>query len=380
MYDIMKNTEKMEGGELTMFGLDRKLLQKNNAADKIRGSLIGGACGDALGYAIEFSPEREIFARYGAEGIVSYELDPQKGEALISDDTQMTMFTANGLVASVRDQSPDEPRAYVAKAYQDWLLTQRKSYRQVMWMEPADLYGNVTWLLRNPKMYHLRAPGNTCLSALIGNEDTVVPDYIASPRNGSKGCGGVMRVAPVALMPYNEPIEKIDMEAAQVAAITHGNSLGYMPAALLVHIIRRIVYPEQTMTLKEIVLEGCDTIYRLFRADANVDRMVSIIQDAVRLSHSSVVTDLEAIHKLGEGWVGEEALAIAVFCALKYENDFGQALIAAVNHGGDSDSTGAICGNILGAIVGLSGIGEEWKEHLELSDEIMELADEIISI
>ncbi len=380
MYDIMKNTEKMEGGELTMFGLDRKLLQKNNAADKIRGSLIGGACGDALGYAIEFSPEREIFARYGAEGIVSYELDPQKGEALISDDTQMTMFTANGLVASVRDQSPDEPRAYVAKAYQDWLLTQRKSYRQVMWMEPADLYGNVTWLLRNPKMYHLRAPGNTCLSALIGNEDTVVHDYIASPRNGSKGCGGVMRVAPVALMPYNEPIEKIDMEAAQVAAITHGNSLGYMPAALLVHIIRRIVYPEQTMTLKEIVLEGCDTIYRLFRADANVDRMVSIIQDAVRLSHSSVVTDLEAIHKLGEGWVGEEALAIAVFCALKYENDFGQALIAAVNHGGDSDSTGAICGNILGAIVGLSGIGEEWKEHLELSDEIMELADEIINI
>ena len=380
MYDIMKNTEKMEGGELTMFGLDRKLLQKNNAADKIRGSLIGGACGDALGYAIEFSPEREIFARYGAEGIVSYELDPRRGEALISDDTQMTMFTANGLVASVRDQSPDEPRAYVAKAYQDWLLTQRKSYRQVMWMEPADLYGNVTWLLRNPKMYHLRAPGNTCLSALIGNEDTVVPDYIASPRNGSKGCGGVMRVAPVALMPYNEPIEKIDMEAAQVAAITHGNSLGYMPAALLVHIIRRIVYPEQTMTLKEIVLEGCDTIYRLFRADANVDRMVSIIQDAVRLSHSSVVTDLEAIHKLGEGWVGEEALAIAVFCALKYENDFGQALIAAVNHGGDSDSTGAICGNILGAIVGLSGIGEEWKEHLELSDEIMELADEIISI
>ena len=363
-----------------MFELDRKLLQKNNAADRIRGSLIGGACGDALGYAIEFSPEREIFAHYGAEGIVSYELDPRRGEALISDDTQMTMFTANGLVAAVRDESPDDPRAYAAKAYQDWLLTQRKSYRQVMWMEPADLYGNVTWLLRNPKMYHLRAPGNTCLSALIGNEDTGVPDYIASPRNGSKGCGGVMRVAPVALMPYNEPIEKIDMEAAQVAAITHGNSLGYMPAALLVHIIRRIVYPEQTMTLKEIVLEGCDTIYRLFRADANVDRMVSIIQDAVRLSHSSVVTDLEAIHKLGEGWVGEEALAIAVFCALKYENDFGQALIAAVNHGGDSDSTGAICGNILGAIVGLSGIGEEWKEHLELSDEIMELADEIINI
>ena len=91
-------------------------------------------------------------------------------------------------------------------------------------------------------------------------------------------------------------------------------------------------------------------------------------------------TDLQNIEFLGEGWVGEEALAIAVFCALKYENDFSRALIAAVNHGGDSDSTGAICGNIIGAMVGLSGIGEEWKEHLELSDEIMELADEIINI
>ena len=363
-----------------MFKLDRKLLLKNNAADRIRGSLIGGASGDALGYAIEFSLEREIFAHYGAEGIVNYELDLRSKLALISDDTQMTMFTADGLVAAVRDQSEDDPRAYAAKAYQDWLLTQRKSYRQVMSMEPSNLYGNVTRLLRNPKMYHLRAPGNTCLSALIGNEDAVVPDYIAAPRNESKGCGGVMRVAPVALMPYDEPIEKIDMEAAQIAAITHGHSLGYMPAALLVHIIRRIVYPEQPLTLKEIVLEGCDTIHRLFRTDAHVDRMVSIIQDAVRLSHSSVVTDLEAIHKLGGGWVGEEALAIAVFCALKHENDFSEALIAAVNHGGDSDSTGAICGNILGALVGLNGIGEEWRKHLELSEEIMELADDIINI
>ena len=363
-----------------MFQIDRKLMHKNNAADRIRGSLIGGACGDALGYAIEFSPEREIFARYGAEGIVGYELDPNTGEALISDDTQMTMFTADGLAAAVRDKSPDDPRAYAAKAYQDWLLTQRKSYGEVMRMDPSDLYGNVTWLYKEPQMYHLRAPGNTCLSALIGNKDTAVSDYIASPRNESKGCGGVMRVAPIALMPYDEPIEKIDMEAAQIAAVTHGHSLGYMPAALLVHIIRRIVYPNQTMTLKEIVLEGCDTIQRLFRTDAHVDRMVSIIQDAVRLSHSSVVTDLEAIHKLGGGWVGEEALAIAVFCALKHENDFNQALIAAVNHSGDSDSTGAICGNILGAVFGFSGIGEEWKENLELKDEILKLADEIIEI
>lgn len=363
-----------------MFRLDRNLLLDNDAADRIRGSLIGGACGDALGYAVEFSPEREIFSRYGAEGIVQYEISDYLGKALISDDTQMTMFTVSGLTAAARDHSSGEPRAYVAGAYQDWLLTQRKSMEEVSRMSPASVYGSGSWLLKVPELYHRRAPGNTCLNALVANKNSVISDYIASPRNDSKGCGGVMRVAPVALMPYDEPIEKIDMEAAQIAAITHGHSLGYMPAALLVHIIRRIVYPEQKMSLKEIVLEACDTIHQLFRSDIYVDRMVDIMQDAIRLAYSNLVTDLEAIHKLGGGWVGEEALAIAVFCALKYENDFSRAIITAVNHSGDSDSTGAICGNILGAAIGYSGISEEWKTDLELSDTILKLADEIIEI
>lgn len=62
------------------------------------------------------------------------------------------------------------------------------------------------------------------------------------------------------------------------------------------------------------------------------------------------------IAQLGVGWVGEEALAISVYCALKYQDDFKEAVIAAVNRNGDSDSTGAITGNILGAYLGLSRI------------------------
>lgn len=95
--------------------------------NQIRGSLFGGAVGDALGYAIEFWSENEIFSKFGQSGITSYVYDKKTGKALISDDTQMTLFTANGLLVgntrlSMRGIGAN-PHVYVASAYQDWLKT-----------------------------------------------------------------------------------------------------------------------------------------------------------------------------------------------------------------------------------------------------------------
>ena len=92
-----------------------------------------------------------------------------------------------------------------------------------------------------------------------------------------------------------------------------------------------------------------------------------------------------AIRKLGEGWVAEEALAIALYCALKEPNPR-KALQMAVNHDGDSDSTGAVCGNIMGAIYGYEAMkrkrlfcsqGKELEQTLELSNIILTLADDL---
>ena len=84
--------------------------------------------------------------------------------------------------------------------------------------------------------------------------------------------------------------------------------------------------------------------------------------------------------QLGEGWVGDEALASALYCALKYENNFEKAVIASVNHSGDSDSTGAITGNILGAYLGLERIPKRFLEHLELRNIILEVADDLCRV
>lgn len=119
-------------------------------------------------------------------------------------------------------------------------------------------------------------------------------------------------------------------------------------------------------------------IRREFVNVKHLSEQIALIDKAIDLANEDV-DDLEAIRELGQGWVAEETLAIAIYCALKYSNDFDKALIASVNHSGDSDSTGAVTGNILGAYLGLSGIPEKYLKNLELKNVILELADDLFN-
>ncbi len=354
------------------------LMQGNR--NQILGCIFGGALGDALGYPVEFMDEADLFATYGPEGIKELEIDKASGKALISDDTQMTLFTANGLLsgesAGKMKKSHWKPRNAVASAYWDWLATQKYASHDML-PDFSDIEGNECWLVYVPELYSLRAPGNTCLSALNerGEELDSVEDYIEHPINDSKGCGGVMRVAPLALK-FHGNIKWLDKEGAQIAAITHGNSLGYLPAAALVHIINRIAYSQEEVDLLEIILEAKEMIADLFSDDDQLDVFLNILDKAIELS-SNGKDDLENIHELGQGWVGEEALAIAVYCSLKYKNDYIKGICAAVNHGGDSDSTGSITGQILGTLLGYDSLPKSWLDKLELFDVIQELANDL---
>ena len=335
--------------------------------DRFRGCLIGGAAGDALGYAVEFMGERDIFRTFGEKGITEYELS--KGKALFSDDTQMTLFTATGLLLGTtrgmtRGVGGPSP-FYIGLCYQDWLQTQEKAYS-------PETRGRYSWLANIPELYSPRAPGNTCLAALRSGK----PGTTEEPINNSKGCGGVMRVAPIGLY-FNDrqmDVKDICRFGAEAAALTHGHPLGWMPAAALVQIIHEV--SQNGAILLEAVLHALNTIDEIYPESEERDSFTNLIEKAIDLA-SEDMNDIKAIHQLGEGWVGDEALAIAVYCALKYSGDIDRALIAAVNHNGDSDSTGAIAGNIVGAQVGLSGIPAKYTENLELRDLIIEVADDL---
>ena len=336
--------------------------------DKYRGCMLGGAVGDALGYAVEFIDDEHIFRKFGENGITEYELNCN-GKAEISDDTQMSLFTANGLlIGTTRGMMRGimgSYQSYIALCYKDWLKTQT-----------ADELGfeapEYSWLNNIPDMNHSRAPGRTCISYLMHNNLGSVNE----PKNNSKGCGGVMRVAPIGLYLGGRSVDdaEVDMIGAETAALTHGHDLGFIPAAALVHIINAVSH--SNIALIEAVEKAKSAVANEFSNTKHITDMVNLIDKAIALSKEEY-NDLDAIRELGQGWVAEETLAIAIFCALKYSNNFEKAIIASVNHSGDSDSTGAVTGNILGAYLGMKSIPDKFIENLELKDTIIELADDL---
>ena len=288
----------------------------------------------------------------------------------------MTLFTANGLLLGttrgmLRGIMGKFP-SYIYSCYKDWYLTQTEEYP----LRKSSFH--YTWLVNVPKLFFRRAPGCTCLSAIGSGKE----GSMDRPLNDSKGCGGVMRVAPIGLyLPENEHIhttqEDRDLIGAQTAALTHGHSLGYIPAAALVHIVSLASHNEK-LSLLEIIEDMQKTMEKLFGENPYLPEFQAIIDKAVTLSKQDL-QDTLAIREIGEGWVAEETLAIAIYCALKYSHDFDKALIASVNHDGDSDSTGAVTGNILGAYLGLQGIPKKYIDKLELKDLILEMADDLFN-
>lgn len=334
------------------------------ALDKIRGCLLAGAAGDALGYPVEFVSARGMKGRCGEQGVTEYSL--RGGLALISDDTQMSLFTANGLLSAAERGVPSGRAAdTVFTAYLDWYRTQTCAYPlpDVHWAG-----SHVSWLLDVPELFSRRAPGNTCMGVLEGG----VPGSTRFPINNSKGCGGVMRAAPAGL--FYEDADEAALVAAECAALTHGHELGWLPAALLAHMVCTLAHSDASP--RRALELGMEALPGLFPGAKELPGFLELMELAAGLA-SAGGQPLRAIRRLGGGWVGDEALAIAAYCALKFPGDIESALIAAVNHDGDSDSTGAIAGNILGASLGAQAIPEKFLEKLELREVIEELARDL---
>ena len=344
------------------------------SVEHFAGCLLGGAAGDALGAAVEFDSIGAIRRQYGENGIENYA--PCYGrKGAITDDTQMTLFTAEGLLrAWCRKKQGAVSAAYpemVHRSYLRWLSTQgaRSAHKDF------DVAQN-GWLLTVADLHHRRAPGNTCLSTLQSAK-MGTPE---KPINNSKGCGGVMRAAPVGLFAaktlqsaghHDEKWKEIFDLGCRTAAITHGHPSGYLPAGCLATIIYGII---SGLTIEEAINE---TLPILAMAEGG-EETLNAIKRALNLWKKKTTGPApETIEKMGGGWVGEEALAISLYCALAAEGDFAKGVRLAVNHTGDSDSTGSITGNILGAMQGREAIPAPWLEELELKDVIEEVAGDL---
>ncbi len=199
--------------------------QQQQLRNRSLGCILGGAVGDALGAPVEFTSRTEIIRRFGVHGIRDFALAYGRMGA-ITDDTQMTLFTAEGCLRALtceHSSNSDDSVAVMRRAYLRWLNTQGvKGDTQV---------ARSGWLMEQEALYSRRAPGNTCLSAL---------QHVGGEKNNSKGCGGIMRVAPCGIIHAGDPGNAFQ-RGLRAAKLTHGHPTGYLAAAVFAAIIAELM-------------------------------------------------------------------------------------------------------------------------------------------
>lgn len=334
----------------------RKENSKHNENHYI-GCMVGTAIGDAFGAPIEFLKLSKIKKLYGAEGL-TYLTPSRTGKISFTDDTQLAIFTADGLLKSAVKNSniAAEPNySTVYNSYRNWY----KVCTQNMKVDDG-------WVTDIDKMYGRQRYGSTCMEVLSQDNH----GSIEEPINNSKGSGGVMRSAPIGLMYYKTP-EKSFKIAAKCAALTHGNPNGYLSAGVYASIISYLINGET-------IQDSIDKSINLLSREVNGDELYALLNKAKKLVGEDI-EPTKAVKQLGLGWDGDEALAIAVYSVLKTPNDFQQVLVNACNHDGDSDTVGSIAGGIMGTYLGYDGIPNEFKEKVELENELKDLACDLLA-
>ena len=312
--------------------------EDETSRDRYRGCLIGLAVGDALGAPAEFVSRDDLRATYGPLGIVDFKPWGGFPPGTYTDDTQLALATAVGCLQAEQEwhrRGVRDPLSAVWRRYVAWYATQSDPRRR-------------------------RGPGQTCLSALAGGDErrpTVA-------RNDSKGCGAVMRTAPVGLAAcLGDPFAW----GVKLGRLTHGHPSGYLPAGFVARVVCDLLVGVRLPT-------AIDDALAELRTYEDHEETLAKVEQARALAAGDVPPKV-ALPALGAGWVGEEALAIALYCALSLGNEFKPAVLAAVNHDGDSDSTASICGAILGAQLGLHAMPSRWVDGVEDGREILRLAD-----
>lgn len=301
-----------------------------------RDIILAGAIGDAIGYKIEFSKLHDIETMYGPGGLCFFDIKDE--ELVVSDDTQMTLFAMEAMA-----EHAEITKQNIFDSYYQWFLTQH-----VTKVKDA-----TSKLALFESMQHPRAPGMTCLSSLSSGKNDA--------NNDSKGCGAVMRAAPFG---FYDDIEQCMHASYNQAYVTHQHRDGYISSvamSLLVHLgLNSKLDLKEAM--KKVIIE-----LELYYGEYS-NNVKAVLANAIKYSERDRNWfSYDSLYNLGEGWVGDEALAIAAYCVLT-ASTFEECVQHAINHNGDSDSTGSIAGQLWAAYVGLPDQYKDWDKRLDIAD------------
>ena len=287
-------------------------------ADRYAGTLLGLACGDALGGPLEFLSRGEIAARF-PEGVREFVgggwLDLAPGE--VTDDTQQALILSAALTAAGLELG------HFAAGLVDWL-----------WSDPKDV-GNTTRI---------------ALEALAAGESPLTSGEAALRMRGkdaSAANGAVMRCAPVALRFRLDPNSLVEASLAS-ARVTHAESrAAWATVAVnqaIVHLLNGGSIAEAPHAAVAGVLdtEVCTAILAAADRDPTAVRAGGFVLETVG----------------------------AAFWSLLQTKSARAAIERAVALGDDADSTGAVTGALAGAAYGAAALPETWRDRVQFRDQL----------
>ncbi|GAC1561921.1 MAG: ADP-ribosylglycohydrolase family protein [Herpetosiphon sp.] len=309
-------------------------LSPDELKDRFRGVLLGLATGDALGGPVEFMNRYEIIQKRGKPvrdmiGGGTFKLAP--GET--TDDTAMARALAESLAARGAFDCDDVAQHYVA-----WIQT-----------NPKDV-GVTTRRSLEAWQKGVTVPnGAMGVHRLLGGR--------------SAGNGTVMRCAPIALRFLYDERKLIDASRDD-ALITHFDAQAWTGSVAINMLITRLCRGHDIPTAIRDVAQHIAQLPKATVSVAQVLEKIAGDEDSRTLPTTGFVLD---------------TLRIAVWSLLRSQ-DFEEAVVAAVNCGGDSDTQGAVSGALAGARWGYKAIPQRWLDVLWGRDELVGLADRLFEI
>ena len=286
--------------------------------DRARGMLVGLAVGDALGAPVEFLPEpSDVHIEEMGEKMAHFHENIRVPEGVWTDDTEMALCLADSLLICGGYDSYDIMMKFTA-----WCDNGYRTYDG----KPAVDVGIQT----------ARAIDDFKAHPVIFEDDITE----------SAGNGAIMRLAPVIIASLGDSDINATVRLAVLSAQETHNS----------------------ETVKKVTAVFAEVLYKICQGADKKE--IAVFVD----SKMEVERDADKLRNLG-GYI-VDTFSIGMWGLMNFDN-FGDGMLAVIRLGGDTDTNGAVYGQLAGAYYGYSGIPKEWREGVYLVSELVEIADKL---
>lgn len=339
--------------------------------DKFEGAIIGCALGDAFGYPLMGLDFEEICSTFEKCGARELAVSRKTKTALFTEATQMTLFTADGILWANNEHAAYENASvakYVFYSYQLWLYMQTKTIadREYEWLFDKSKNPNMSSLLKSKGLGKHRRLNDVNIDALLSATGNVF-GTLSKSVNDNKDCGAVKRVAPAGLF-YGQNSDMAFRMGCDIGAITHSHPDGYLPCGVYAAIVAELLSDKP-------VDDAVNEAMALLASYPENQNTYNALQKAVDLANDEDIDPLEGLEELGDGLTAVSAISIAVYSAILHQTNFKNAIALAANHDGDSAACASITGGILGAWYGLKKLPKDWSKKVQYRTLLETVAD-----